>query len=432
MKKKLKICIIGKAPPIQGGVSRLTMNMAEDLARLGHQVWLITNADEAEPNFRMVMTTKDLKRRRQKFAGGGSLHVVSSQPEVDSLYVPWAKPFVSHLATEAVKIVKDKKCDLIFSYYFEPYGIVASLVSSWTKVPFVIAHAGSDLGGLFFKESLQRGYLEMLKSAKGVLTASELRPFFRELGIPKKNIYLWPPEYQPQHRSFAPNGPRLDINRFLKQALEKHPELHPAYHELSQTTFAPKAFTVGMYGKIHPAKGSYDLLEAIAILKRKRIFVQLVILGSETNSEMNRFLEKVRQLELSDRVWVLPFIPHDRVPEFIRATDVICFLERDFNISIHTPTVPLEVFRCGKCLVVSKQIRQSLTNLKNQISGESFLEADPKNHQELADAIKWAAQHRKFLKEIGRAGRSLVVTPDQNQIRKSMASLDQTFRDFVG
>ena len=49
----MKICIIGKYPPIQGGVSMRTYWHAHGLATLGHEVHVVTNAKEAVSPFRM-------------------------------------------------------------------------------------------------------------------------------------------------------------------------------------------------------------------------------------------------------------------------------------------------------------------------------------------------------------------------------------------
>ena len=44
----MRVCLIGKYPPIQGGVSMRTYHMAHELAKRGHQVQVITNAREVE------------------------------------------------------------------------------------------------------------------------------------------------------------------------------------------------------------------------------------------------------------------------------------------------------------------------------------------------------------------------------------------------
>src|SRR3954452_5003490 len=52
---ELRICVIGKYPPIQGGVSMRTYRTAQALAPRGHAVHVVTNAKEVAPPFRMHM-----------------------------------------------------------------------------------------------------------------------------------------------------------------------------------------------------------------------------------------------------------------------------------------------------------------------------------------------------------------------------------------
>jgi hypothetical protein len=58
----VRICIIGKFPPIQGGISMRTYWSAQGLAALGHEVHVVTNAKEAVAPFRMLMRAEDWER----------------------------------------------------------------------------------------------------------------------------------------------------------------------------------------------------------------------------------------------------------------------------------------------------------------------------------------------------------------------------------
>ena len=44
----MRICILGKFPPIEGGVSHQTHLAAHELARRGHDVAVVTNAAQVE------------------------------------------------------------------------------------------------------------------------------------------------------------------------------------------------------------------------------------------------------------------------------------------------------------------------------------------------------------------------------------------------
>ena len=51
----MRICLVGKYPPIQGGVSAQTYWFAQELANQGHQVHIVSNADEVEAGYRTTI-----------------------------------------------------------------------------------------------------------------------------------------------------------------------------------------------------------------------------------------------------------------------------------------------------------------------------------------------------------------------------------------
>ena len=50
----MKLCVIGKYPPIQGGVSRENFWQTYALAQAGYEVHIVTNAQEVENEFRCI------------------------------------------------------------------------------------------------------------------------------------------------------------------------------------------------------------------------------------------------------------------------------------------------------------------------------------------------------------------------------------------
>jgi hypothetical protein len=97
----MRICIISKFPPIQGGVSMRTYWSAHGLAALGHEVHVVTNAKEAVSPFRMLMGAEDWKRcAAAQDRGSVTVHWTDPADRSQS-YTPMASPFVSKLAAVA-------------------------------------------------------------------------------------------------------------------------------------------------------------------------------------------------------------------------------------------------------------------------------------------------------------------------------------------
>jgi hypothetical protein len=142
----LKICLIGKYFPVQGGVSKDNQWLAYFLARAGFQVHIITNAEEVEPQYR-CLNWSPFPTLPPDCAGSISIHTTDKAQRRH--YVPYANPFVTKLASIATDIIRTYQCELIYSYYLGPYAVAAYLTSRWTGVPYGLRHAGSDVGALF-------------------------------------------------------------------------------------------------------------------------------------------------------------------------------------------------------------------------------------------------------------------------------------------
>jgi len=69
----MRICAVIKYPPIQGGVSAHGYWLVRSLAMRGHQVFVVTNADEVEPDHRLWIPEADRPLLGGQFAGGESV-----------------------------------------------------------------------------------------------------------------------------------------------------------------------------------------------------------------------------------------------------------------------------------------------------------------------------------------------------------------------
>src|SRR5258707_6948849 len=130
----LRICIIGKYPPIQGGVSMRTYWTAHGLAARGHEVHVVTNAKEAVAPFRMLMRAEDWERCALAH-DTGSVTVHWTDPvDRSQSYIPMASPFVSKLAATAAQAHSERPFDVVYSHYLEPYGVAGFLAAQMTRV----------------------------------------------------------------------------------------------------------------------------------------------------------------------------------------------------------------------------------------------------------------------------------------------------------
>lgn len=428
----MKVCFITKYPPIQGGVSAQCYWAARGLAERGHQVRIVTNANEVEDVFKIDLATEDLTENgsyRPNFPRvGGSVEVDSTDwPDRRRIYyIPIGNPTVSRLVSRALNAVADGGCEVIFSQYLEPYGVVASIVSAWTGKPYIFKHAGSDLFRLMDVGDLQPCYREVLRRAHRVITGGPAQKVVRAHGVADSQIVTCVRFGVPKV-AFNPGAPPADLNHMLANVGSRWAradgDLAPLVEPLE-----PGLPVLGIYGKLGEQKGTFDLLLAMRLLIDQGFPFHLMVLGRGWQEA--EFGEQVARLGLARYVRMHPFVPHWRVPGFIRSCDAVAFLERDFAIRAHTPTIPSEVLSCATCLVISEEVlRKQIFRAGARHRENLLVVADPRDHSELAHALRFALTDVVRARQIGAAGYRL--TEELPDITGYVAGLEELLSAVV-
>lgn len=411
-----------KYPPIQGGVSAQCYWMARGLAEAGHEVHVVTNADEVEEEHRIIFDEDDREWLEPTFPQG-RVRLHGTEPLSPTLtHIPQSNPFTGKLAGSAAEVIRQYGCDLIFSYYLEPYGVAAHMASSWTGVPYLVRNAGSDVGRLMNHLGLSTTYREVLRRADGLCSGS---PYpYLGMGVRPEALYRGPPSHLPRS-CFSPEVAPLDIPTHAARMQREHPHLVSNSRPID-----PTLPIIGVYGKLGIAKGSYDLLRALARLKGEGRRFQLVALARSRN--MDTYFRVLNELDLASTTWVLPFVPHWKVGRFIRACRAVCFLERDFPITFHAPTVPREVLASGTCLILSGEIAGKQRFRERIVPGENALVVpDPKVHADLANALRLVIDDAALAARIGQKGAELLDEGDGRKEQPAGRGYEPIFQDVL-
>jgi glycosyltransferase involved in cell wall biosynthesis len=349
----LKICVVGKFPPIEGGVSMRTYWTAHALAARGHEVHVVTNANEVRAPFRMHMRAEDWQRCEAAY-GRGSVTVHWTDPaDRSQFHIPVASAFVSKLASIAAHAHSKHRFHVIYSHYIEPYGVAAHLAAEMTGLPHVVRMAGSDSGRLWRHPQFEALYDHVLRSAEALITRGAAADRAIERGVARDRIAVGGHFTVPEDL-FNPEGPKIDLP-CLRSEVAQDSELR----DLLWGDFAADRPYFGIYGKLGHEKGSFALLAAMTRLKRAGLKVGLVAVAHHEGEIEAEFRATAQQLDLVDCILQVPFLPHWRVPEFLRSCIAVCCLEQGFGIP-HSPIVPIEVLLCGTCLVGSAEVLQTL------------------------------------------------------------------------
>lgn len=437
----MRVLILGKYPPLQGGVSAQTYWSARSLADRGYEVDVVTNATEAPHGLRAFLDG-DTEQWLPGTVGQGRVRVHGTGSLARNSYLPWSNPFGSKLFGRALEVIGRDGCDGIVGWYFEPYGLVAVQAGQATGLPVVVRHAGSDLGRLANHPDLRASYRWMLGQAKAVITggpASEVRTRLEELA-PAGTRFVHVGRSRLPH-VFSPAAQPLDITALLERlpawfdAYPIAPPLIAEIHRVNGKSFDRAVPTVGIYGKVGEVKGTYDLLAALDRLAEKDVAFNFLALACGTAARLTEFYERVMSLErLASHTYLLPPLAPWLVPGFLKACDLVCALERDFPIRFHMPVVPREVLAVATCLVVSKElvekqsVRESLVDLKNCVIID-----DPRNRTTLAERLELMLTDPVRAHVIGKHGFYLSQALEESlEVRDAIADVvDRLIRQWV-
>jgi glycosyltransferase involved in cell wall biosynthesis len=352
----MNILIVGKFPPIQGGVSMRVYWTAHSLAERGHDVCVITNSDDVDPQFRIFMTQNDWLRCEAECDNGRvRVHRIASFDR-SQRHIPPNDPVVTKLASLGMEIGAENGTDVVFSYYLEPYAVAGHLIAQKLDVPHVVKTAGSDVGRLWLHAQFQPLYNHVLRSATIVFAQGDIADRLLHIGVNRQNLCR-SPGFSVPDSLFHPNGPRLNVNGMMNEVR--------SYSHFDSTrifgNFREEIRYIGIYGKLGKGKAIREIIQTVARLVGSGHEVGLLILGeSVEESDRRQLLELIDDHSLKERVVKLPFLPHWRVPEFIRRCYVVCCLEQESHVPEHNPVIAREVLACGGCLVASTEILRKL------------------------------------------------------------------------
>lgn len=385
--------------------------ICQALAQAGHEVHVVTNGTEVEAQYRTVdgKVAPDLSNSPLEGLHD-NLTVHYTNELAHYAYIPFANPFVSKLSSIAIDVIRKYGCDIIFGHYFEPYGVAAYMASKATGVPFGLQHAGSDVGRLLQSPELRTVYSEIINSADYIFASNSTRRRFIQEGVSPDRIYALPRSTYAD-RLYTPDATPLDMDAHVAKARAelKGTDYLALLDRFPVSNYRRERPTVGIYGKTGEAKGSFDLIDSLKLLRDKGVDFNFLALTNSGKKSLSAFLQRVEDAGLADRLVWLPFVPHWKVPEFIKLCDTVAFLERDFSIPIHQPAVAMEVLLCGTCLIVSDEIAAKQRFKADLRDGENILVVNPKDIAALAAKIELVIKDRALGERIGANGRAVML-----------------------
>lgn len=356
----MKICIISKYPPIEGGVSSGIYWLAKGLGELEHEIFVVSNCWEVEDEYREVIEEDELSNLKPK-----NVHLFSTNIDKKIRFIPYFNPYDAKLSSLSIDVIKKHNPDIIFSDYLLPYGVSGLIVKQATKKPLIVKHAGSDITRLFSSEFLRTLFIEIFRNADIIITNKKNGDMLSNFGIEYNKFCSLLKVINP--KEFNPHIKPFDLSKYKNLG------------DLPIFTY---------FGKFERMKKIFSLIDAAANINED--FILLLITEGGKKTEIIEKILKDRNLE--KKAIVLPFQPPWKIPSILTAsTCIVCpeSYETPFlPAGTHFPIKIKEAMLCGKCTIIGEGVYKKYKEINNQIQdGVNTIVVNPDNTNELAEKM---------------------------------------------
>ena len=396
----MNILIIGKYPPIQGGVSSQTYWLAKGLGEKGHRVYVVSNCWEVEQTFREDLKDDDLSLLEPK-----NVHLFSTTPGFRSA-IPYSRSYESRLMSMALDVIQEHDIQIIYSHYLLPYGVAALMAKKITGIPWVVQHAGSDIGRLIFHSQLKSIFLECFRNADRTIGYANTRQRFIENGLSL--------------------GPIVNVRRAIDIST-----FHPSAAPFDFSPYGiPKGSSIFTYfGKISRLKKTDEFLEAAAAIKEEDFSLVFV---TESGKNLEELKKKAQVLGMGEKCVFLPFQPPWKIPGIMKASTCIVCPESDEEPYLpkgtHGPQIAREAMAVGKPVIIGRGVKEkgyyTLTK-----ENEDILVVDPMNRKEFAEKLRYVMGHGEEMDALGKNARKL--SEKQEDFEGYVSSMEGLFSSLA-
>lgn len=367
----MKICLISKYPPIEGGESSKAYWLAKALGERSCEVHIVSNAWEVENDYRENIEASDLDGNYQP----KGVYVHNTDPFMEPSYIPYSKPYTEKIASLAIDIIKEYDLQLIDSWYILPYVISGFLAKTITGKPQIMRHAGSDMSRLLSSAYLGTLFTSIFEKVDKIITYPSMKERFLSFGIPEEKLFF-NSNVSVNTKAFNPDVKPIDLSPYTENNLNGLP-------------------IITYIGKIGITKGIYELAEAASKIKE-----DFLLLFVSKGKGLDRFKEIIKRKGLENKTLFINFVPPWRIPSVIKRSTCVVIPERDFPVVQHTPILPREVMAVGKCMILSEELYNKRRTPEIQ-DKQNVLVVNPKDIEQFRRILEKVIKNPDYAKKIG-------------------------------
>ncbi|NHJ25048.1 MAG: glycosyltransferase family 1 protein [Candidatus Lokiarchaeota archaeon] len=371
-----------------GGMALQAINMADSLARKGHDISMIFASKFHGANWNYVNLYKNIK---------------FSEITIPVGYYP---PFFQ-IITNSIFMKKKQNTDIVqcFNPLFD--AIAAINIKRQRKIPVVIR-----VGSIYENFYSDKLYLiingKIIKSSNIVNSSIKITI---KMILEKCDVIVFNSNYLKDYYKNIKNPNKLVIRNGIDLSKFKHLKNFPV-HDGSKYMHLKEISTrkILYVGRIEPRKSLETLILALSYLPASlRREVTLILIGStKIAPKYYEFLQNfIKKKSLSDQVFFLGYIDYKDLPIFYALSDLVVFTSdfQNHKTSEGLPNVILEALAC-QCPCIAADIagvREVITDMNN---GILFHPNDVKN---LSEKISLVLNDKMLAKRLSSRARNSIV-----------------------
>ena len=157
-------------------------------------------------------------------------------------------------------------------------------------------------------------------------------------------------------------------------------------------------------GNLSIDRGAFQILDALAIVKRRYKF-KLVVIGSVVSDIAKKFYNRIAELSLEDYIEIKGFLPWDEFGQIEKDAQIgLCCLQQTHNCTISLACKIFTYSSCGLAIVGMKE-----SETENYIcDAQNGICVDTTNPDEISNAIIWLIEHPEERRQMARNGRKAI------------------------
>jgi glycosyltransferase involved in cell wall biosynthesis len=358
----MKILLLNyEFPPVGGGAGMATYHLAEALARLDHDVDVLTSGS---------FTDKPV----DKLAGFTVHRALSLRKGIHDCGLRGAATYVGFAMPKLSRLIRNYRYDVYHYFFSLPTGFLTLLPGGWQSEPYIVSLRGSDVPGydpFNFKLALLHNLLKPItkkiwRRARAVVAVTNsLKRAALEI-VPDQQIDV------------IPNGVDAD----LFKPLQADPVDRPSFRLICVSRLIER-------------KGIEDILSALAELPSEDI--KLSVVGSGHHE--NRLKQRCNELALNSVVDFKGFCPRENLPSLYAQSDAFILTSRSEAFG----NVFAEAMSCGMPIIGT-----TVGGIPDLVSEENGILVEPGNIAGIKNAILRLKASRTLCRNMGLANREKI------------------------